>query len=81
MSNNMDNRNLNRMAYSCLVLIKNSVSINDCSIFVTVVIKIQNRFFKPLIIMYPYSSINPYPAEFLEWNNPHSISGTLHYHF
>ena len=25
--------------------------------------------------------INPEPAEFLKWNNPHSIFGTAHYHF
>ena len=23
----------------------------------------------------------PYPAEFLKWNNPNSIFGTVHYHF
>ena len=26
-------------------------------------------------------SINPYHAEFLKWNNPPSIFGTVHYHF
>ena len=25
--------------------------------------------------------INPYHAEFLKWNNPPSIFGTVHYHF
>ena len=25
--------------------------------------------------------LNPYHAEFLKWNNPPSIFGTVHYHF
>ena len=26
-------------------------------------------------------NINPYPAEFLKWNNPLSMFGTVDYHF
>ena len=27
------------------------------------------------------ASFNPEPSEFLKWNNPPSIFGTIHYHF
>ena len=34
-----------------------------------------------LSLSYVFIFINPYHAEFLKWNNPTSIFGTLHYHF